>query len=198
MYHHRSPKCFSLGRGDIAWLGGSKKSNWIIYIPPSVIYLLFSYLINMKGWIYHDWYIESEIIYVTPWKLLRIFKVAKYWKQLNLSQYCIYATNFLICLTTSEFSTLDKSYKKKTTGKKAICCSLKKMSSWMKEMAQWLCQRRAEKLPFEMGLLSSISIYLSIYVLIKLWSSWLYDWLIDCLFVCLRACVRILDTEWLL
>ena len=56
--------CFSLGRGDIPWLGGPK-----IYIPPSVIYLLFSYLINMEGWIYHDWYIESEIIYVTPWKL---------------------------------------------------------------------------------------------------------------------------------
>ena len=34
--------------------------------PPSVIYLLFFYLINMEGWIYHDWYIESEIIYVTP------------------------------------------------------------------------------------------------------------------------------------
>ena len=104
--------------GGHSMIGGFKKSNWIIYIPPSVIYLLFSYLINMEGWIYHDWYIKSEIIYVTPWKLLRIFKVAKYWKQLNLSQYCIYATTFLICLTTSEFSTLDKSYKRKKTTEK--------------------------------------------------------------------------------
>ena len=78
--------------------GGGKKVNWKMYIPPSVIYLLFSYLINMDAWIYHDWYIESEIIYVTVWKLLRIFKVAKYWKQLNLSQYCIYATTFHIAM----------------------------------------------------------------------------------------------------
>ena len=54
-----------------------------MYISLSIIYLLFSYLINMEGWIYHDWYIESDIIYVTPWKLLRIFKVAKHWKQLT-------------------------------------------------------------------------------------------------------------------
>ena len=93
--------------GGHSMIGGSKKSNWKIYVPPSVIYLLFSYLINMEGWIYYDWYKESEIIYVTPWKLLRIFKVAKYWKELNLSQYCINAKTFHKCLTTSEFSTLD-------------------------------------------------------------------------------------------
>ena len=61
-----------LTEGDIPWWGGAKKYNWKMYIHPSIIYLLFSYLINMEGWIYHDWYIENEIIYVTPWKLLRI------------------------------------------------------------------------------------------------------------------------------
>ena len=125
--------CFSLGEGGTFYDWGVQKVKLKNLYPPSVIYLLFSYLINMEGWIYHDWYIESEIIYVTPWELLRIIKVAKYWNQLNLSQYCIYATTFHICLTTSEFSTLDKSYKKKILKKQYICSSRmnqKKMCSW--------------------------------------------------------------------
>ena len=46
--------------------GGAKILIEKCISPPSIIYLLFSYLINMEGWIYHDWYIENEIIYVTP------------------------------------------------------------------------------------------------------------------------------------
>ena len=118
--------CFSLGRRDIPWLGGLKSLTEKFMYPPSVIYLLFSYLINMEGWIYHDWYIESEIIYVTPWKLLRIFKVAKYWKQLNLSQYCIYATTFHICLTINlNFQLMTNPTKKKTEKKSNRAIALK-------------------------------------------------------------------------
>ena len=87
--------CFSLGGTFHDW-GRSKKSNWKNVYPPSKSF--FFYLINMDmPWLVYRKRNNS----CHPLKWLRIYKVAKYWKQLNLSQYCIYATTFHICLTTS-------------------------------------------------------------------------------------------------